>query len=137
LRRLAARRLPEAIWNRKKQPFRAPIANAVFNREGIMQFGDVLSPEGLAAHGLCDQQTSTTLLRRATRLEGGRTLGEREEMGLIGVLTLGLLSRHFGPGYAAHARDAAATLDRMQLRVSVDQTNTPLNSGSTFPPEAQ
>jgi asparagine synthase (glutamine-hydrolysing) len=127
LRRLAARRLPEAIWNRKKQPFRAPISNAVFNREGIMQFGDVLSPEGLAAHGLCDQQTSTTLLRRAMRLEGGRTLGEREEMGLIGVLTLGLLSNHFGPGYAAHARDAAATLDRMQLRVSVDQSNTPLN----------
>ena len=34
LRRVAAKRLPEAIWNRKKQPFRAPISNAVFSREG-------------------------------------------------------------------------------------------------------
>jgi len=127
LRRLAARRLPRAIWNRKKQPFRAPIANAVFSREGILQFGDILSPDGLAAHGLCDQQTSSMLLRRAMRLENGRTLGEREEMGLIGVLTVGLLSHHFGAGFAAHAREAATALDRMQLRVSVNQTNTSPN----------
>lgn len=128
LRRVAARRLPEAIWNRKKQPFRAPIANAVFGREGVAQFGDLLSPEGLAAHGLCDPQTTSLLLRRLQRLEDGQSLGEREEMGLIGVLTLGLLARHFSAsGYAEHARDCMATLDRMEMRVSVDQTNTPLS----------
>jgi hypothetical protein len=56
-------------------------------------------------------------------------------MGLIGVLTLGLLSHHFGPGFAAHARDARTTLDRMQLRVSVTQTNTSHNLGAYQPTE--
>jgi asparagine synthase (glutamine-hydrolysing) len=121
LRRVAARRLPEAIWNRKKQPFRAPIARAVFGREGLMQFRDVLSPGALASHGLCDAQTPALLLRRAERLEEGQSLGEREEMGLIGMLTLGLLERHFGSGFAGHMQDGMAALERMPLHISVEQ----------------
>ncbi|MEJ2124678.1 MAG: asparagine synthase C-terminal domain-containing protein, partial [Alphaproteobacteria bacterium] len=128
LRRFASRHLPETIWKRKKQPFRAPIANAVFSREGVAQFADLLSLAGLAAHGLCDPQTTALLLRRLQRLKDGQALGEREEMGLIGVLTLGLLAKHFSPsGYAAHVRDCTAKLDRMKLRVSVDQSAIPLS----------
>jgi len=123
LRRIAARRLPEAIWKRKKQPFRAPIARAVFSREGMEQFGNVLSPAALAAHGLCDAQTCAALLRRTDRLEKGQSLGEREEMGLIGMLTLGLLERHFGSGFASHLKEGMAKLDRMPLHVSVDQSS--------------
>jgi asparagine synthase (glutamine-hydrolysing) len=122
LRRIAARRLPEAIWNRKKQPFRAPIARAVFGREGREQFADLLSPAAIASHGLCDTQSSALLLRRAERLEDGQSLGEREEMGLIGMLTLGMLERHFGSDFAAHAREGMAKLDRMPLTVSIDQS---------------
>lgn len=126
LRRVASRRLPEAIWNRKKQPFRAPIARAVFGREGLTQFRDLLSPSAMAVHGLCDPQTSALLLRRAERLQDGQSLGEREEMGLVGLLTLGMLERHFGSGFADHARDGIARLERMSLNVSVDQSATPL-----------
>jgi asparagine synthase (glutamine-hydrolysing) len=120
LRRMAARRLPEAIWNRKKQPFRAPIAGAVFNSEGLAQFAHVLGPEALAAHGLCDPQAAAVLLRRAAGIGEGRSLGEREEMGLIGILTLGLLAEHFGARFTAHASACASRLDRMQPHVSVD-----------------
>ncbi len=122
LRRVASRRLPEAIWNRRKQPFRAPIAGAVFNSRGLAQFSDFLSPEALAAHGLCDTEPATLLLRRAGRLGETRPLGEREEMGLMGMLTLGMTARHFGPGFPAHAARSLAILDRMHCNVLIDNS---------------
>ena len=124
LRRVAAKRLPEAIWKRKKQPFRAPIASVLFGPEGRAEFADLLSEDALAAHGLADAKTASALLARVARRDG-QGLSEREEMGLVGVLTLAMLARHFGPGYARHARDAAAALDRMPLHIDADQTATP------------
>ncbi len=120
LRRIASKRLPEAIWNRKKQPFRAPIGAVLFGPEGAAQFGDRLAPDALAEFGLFDAKAVAALLARAGRLEG-QGLGEREEMGLAGVLTLAMLARHFGPGSAAHAQDAAARFSRLPLHIDADQ----------------
>jgi asparagine synthase (glutamine-hydrolysing) len=120
LRRVAARRLPQEIWKRRKQPFRAPIGAVLFGPEGRAQFAGLLEPHALAAQGLCDAKAVSALLARAERLEG-RGLGEREEMGLAGVLTLAMLARHFGAGFAAHVEDATARFRRLPLHIDADQ----------------
>jgi hypothetical protein len=37
------------------------------------------------------------------------------------MLTLGLLERHFGSGFAGHMQDGMAALERMPLHISVEQ----------------
>ncbi len=120
LRRVAAKRLPEEIWNRTKQPFRAPIGAVLFGPEGAARFAGQLAPEATAEFGLLDPKAVAALLARAERL-GGQGLGEREEMGLAGVLTLVMLARHFGPGFAAHVQDATARFRHLPLHIDADQ----------------
>lgn len=116
LRRVASRRLPSEIWARRKQPFRAPIAAALFGPEAQGRFDDLLSARALATPGWVNAPVAGRLLRRA-REEGGRALGEREEMGLVGVLTLAMLAEAFGPGFGRRCRAARARLERSSLHV--------------------
>ncbi|MBB4200415.1 asparagine synthase (glutamine-hydrolyzing) [Rhodoblastus sphagnicola] len=118
LRRVARRRLPPEISGRRKQPFRAPIAAALFDRDEAT-FEDALSPSNLAASGYFDTTAVTQLLARARAR--GRSLGEREEMGLIGVLTLQLLNDAFGPQFRQRALEAEALLAGMRCDVWVDR----------------
>jgi asparagine synthase (glutamine-hydrolysing) len=119
LRRLAARRLPAAVWGRRKQPFRAPIGTALFG-PGTRLFDQVLAPDALAGDGLVDAAAAQALLDKARRLEG-RMPGEREEMALVGLLTLRLLGEAFGSGFQARMRQARAGLDRTRPHVFVDR----------------
>jgi len=121
LRRVAERRLPADIWKRRKQPFRAPIGAALFGPESEL-FRELLTPRGLAEDGLFDVPTATRLLDRADRL-GGHLSGEREEMGLVGVLTLRLLGQCFGREFNDRATAARARLDRSPLHVCVDRAD--------------
>lgn len=108
LRRLAARRLPPAVWQRRKQPFRAPIGPALV---GLLDEQDVDGE-------LLDIGAAGRLIAKA-RAQGG-ALAEREEMGLVGMLTLSMLSRHFGAGFAATATAARAALAGSPLHVLED-----------------
>jgi asparagine synthase (glutamine-hydrolysing) len=135
LRRIAARRLPPAIWQRRKQPYRAPIGATIFSEEGMALFGDVLSESALARQNLCEPRAVTQLLKRAGRT-GGAGLGEREEMGLIGALTLGLLGRHFHDNFPARIAEGHAALSRLPCNVFADQSRTPAPHAQTeFHPE--
>lgn len=120
LRRLAQRRLPESVWRRKKQPFRAPIAGALFGPEGRDRYRDYLMPASLAEHGLCNAAVVGQLLRR---VDEGKPLGEREEMGLVGVLTLTILARHLGAGFAGHVARGRSWLQGSVRNVFVDQSS--------------
>jgi len=119
LRRLAARRLPPAVWGRRKQPFRATIGTALFG-PGDHRFDALLSPQALQADGLVDAGAALALLDRARRLEG-RMPGEREEMALVGLLTLRLLGEMFGADFSQRMRQARQALDRATLHVFEDR----------------
>jgi asparagine synthase (glutamine-hydrolysing) len=120
LRKLAARRLPDAISGRRKQPFRAPIGQALFGPEAEGRFDHVLSAEALVDTGLIDVTVARQLVDKARR-QGGRMGSEREEMGLTGLLTLGLLARHFGPGFKDRVREAERRLATIPLHFFRDE----------------
>jgi asparagine synthase (glutamine-hydrolysing) len=121
LRRVARGRVPAEIWGRRKQPFRAPIGSALFGT-GAERFYDLLSPTDLEGDGYFDVPAVTRLLAR-TRGRGAELPGEREEMGLVGVLTLRMLSKAYDGQFAHRARDAKARLARMRCHVFVDRSN--------------
>jgi asparagine synthase (glutamine-hydrolysing) len=106
LRRLAARTLPPEIWRRPKQPYRAPMTTALFGPDEPGYVSDLLSDASIDRRGLLDPKAAR-LLRDRARAKGGALAGEREEMGLVGALTLQALAQAFldeGPARAAAAR---------------------------------
>ncbi len=134
LRRVASRHLPEAIWNRRKQPFRAPIGRALCGPDAD-EFGDLLAEDGLAASGLFDRPATSQLLRKAQRV-GGDLAGEREEMGLVGALTLRLLDIAFRRDFADRARQARLQFDRSTPEVFIDHATIPSVDANNSPPLA-
>ncbi len=121
LRRLAARRLPAAIWGRRKQPFRAPIGPALFGPEAG-EFRDLLAAGELAGDPLLDGAAAAQLVSKAQR-SAGHLSGEREEMGLVGILTLRLLAGFFGAGFGDRARQAYDRLARTAPHVLIDRSS--------------
>ncbi len=122
LRRLAARRLPTEVWARRKQPFRAPIGEALFGPQAAGCFDALLSPEALSQDDLLDAGVAGQLRAKAVQ-QGGCMGGEREEMVLVGLLTLRLLTRQFGPEFPARVRQAESRLNHVPLTVDVDRVN--------------
>ena len=120
LRKLAARRLPDVISGRRKQPFRAPIGQALFGPEAKGRFDHALSAAALTETGLVDVPIARQLIDKAHR-QGGRMASEREEMGLTGILTLSLLSHQFGPGFAERVREAERRLATIPLHFFRDE----------------
>jgi asparagine synthase (glutamine-hydrolysing) len=121
LRRVAKRHLPQEIWARPKQPYRAPIAS-MFLGPGAEKFYDLLSPPSLAQHGYFDVPAVTRLLTR-TRARRLDPPSEREEMGLAGVLTLQMLSDAYLKQFSARAGDARMRLNGVPCHVLVDRSN--------------
>jgi asparagine synthase (glutamine-hydrolysing) len=120
LRRMARRHLPAEIWRRRKQPFRAPIATALLGAGAAAEFEDILSPANLAECGLFDVPAVTRLLARL-RAQNGRLPGEREEMGLVGILTLLLLQDAFFRTLPQRVKRAVELLKQVQCNVLVDR----------------
>ncbi len=126
LRRLARRLLPAEIVQRPKRPYRAPMTTALFGPDAPAYVRELLSDEALDRFGLVDRAGVATLAGRAHR-QDGRMAGEREEMALVGVLTLQMLARQILdelPQRAAALRDR---LDRAAIHVLDDQTGAGLS----------
>ena len=109
LRRLASGCLPPEIWRRPKQPYRAPMTAVFFGKDSPDYVGDLLSSRSLAQTGLLDVASAGKLVEKAYRRQG-RMGGEREEMALIGMLTLQLLARMYQEEFADRAEQAARKL---------------------------
>ncbi len=116
LRRLAARRLPAALWKRRKQPYRAPIAKVLVGADGGEWIRQLLRD----ATGVIDPAAASRLLAKLARPDAP-TAAEREEMGLVGVVSLGILAHQFGREFASRAGVARAMLDRAPLHVFEDR----------------
>jgi asparagine synthase (glutamine-hydrolysing) len=93
LRRVARRLLPPEVAERRKWPYRAPIARALFGPAAPEFVRELLGPAALAASPLIDATAAGSLAARAWT--EGAQLGEREEMALVGLLTLQLWQRTF------------------------------------------
>jgi asparagine synthase (glutamine-hydrolysing) len=120
LRVLASRSLPRAVWERRKWPYRAPIASALFGSDAPEYVRRLLSPSELAEEGAIDAASASALVGRLVGAEGTR-IGEREEMALTGLLTLQLLSRAFGRDLGGRVDRALEALAGGQPDVFVDR----------------
>lgn len=120
LRGLAASRLPAAIHARRKQPFRAPIGPALFGPGAAGRFDELIGPAALAGIEGIDPIAAGRLIGRV-RAQEGHTSGEREEMGLVGILTLAMWQRAFGTGFRDRCAQAMARIEAVVPHVLEDE----------------
>jgi len=84
LRESMASRLPAAIGNRSKQPYRAPDSASFFGKRAPAYVSELLSHSAIASAGLFDAAAVAKLARKCA---AGRPLGFRDNMALVGVIS--------------------------------------------------
>jgi len=120
LRRMASRRLPEDIWRRPKQPYRAPMTEALFTSDSPAYVDEMLSDRSIKRWGWVDAEAARRLVDKA-RQRAGHMSGEREEMALVGILTLQLLGYWFLDRLAETVQHSRRQLDTHRLDVLEDR----------------
>jgi asparagine synthase (glutamine-hydrolysing) len=120
LRNLARHHVPRDIWDRPKQPYRAPMTTALFGSQTSAYIEDLLSPEYLERFGLVEPQAAGRLVEAARR-RGGRMAGEREEMAVIGVLTLQILAYLYQERFAERVTERRAALAEREPEILEDR----------------
>jgi asparagine synthase (glutamine-hydrolysing) len=134
LRRLGSRSLPPEIWQRPKKPYRAPMATQLFGADEPEYVSELLSDAAVDRLGLVDPKASRLLLDRA-RARDGHMAGEREEMALVGALTLQALGQAYLLDFPGRAADARRRLEGEAPQVLVDLVD-PADAPAPAPVEA-
>ncbi|MBE7558181.1 asparagine synthase (glutamine-hydrolyzing) [bacterium] len=83
--------LPDAVLDRPKQPYRAPIKNCLLLPK-LDYVGEMLSPRALAESGLFDADKVGRLVRKLRVAPAG---SEVDNMALVGIVTAQLFFRRF------------------------------------------
>jgi asparagine synthase (glutamine-hydrolysing) len=96
LKQLGRKLVPPDIWQRPKQPYRAPIHHSFFNRDAPDYVQELLSEPALRASGFFKPGAVARLVRKAQQHAG---LSEVEDMALVGILSTQLLHHHFVDSY--------------------------------------
>ncbi|WP_207456452.1 asparagine synthase (glutamine-hydrolyzing) [Azospirillum sp. SYSU D00513] len=120
LRRLAARLLPAEIGQRPKRPYRAPMTTALFGADAPHYVHELLSPEAVSRFGLADPTAVASLSAKAHR-SGGQMAGEREEMALVGVLTMQMLAKDYLEDFPRTAATLRRKLEEVPTHVLEDR----------------
>jgi asparagine synthase (glutamine-hydrolysing) len=94
LKKSAEGLLPREIYQRHKQPYRAPIHPA-FVGQPLDYVQELLAPKAIRSSGVFNPDAVAALLRRCA---SGRRVGESEDMALVGVLSTQLLHQQFVEG---------------------------------------
>lgn len=123
LRRLASRTLPEKIWARPKQPYRAPTTTALFGNRAPDYVRELLSEAAVDRLGVLDPRATRLLADKAFDRQG-HMAGEREEMALVGALTLQGLAQAYLVDFGSRATAARRRLDLVEPTVLVDRVAT-------------
>ena len=92
LKQLGRKWLPPEIWQRPKQPYRAPIHRSFFNAAAPDYVREMLSPENLARTGLFNPAAVGQLVNKVRQ---GGTLGETDDMALVGILSTQIVHHQF------------------------------------------
>jgi len=109
LRETARRWLPPEITQRRKRPYRAPI-HRCFGAAGAPAYiAESFSETALRKTGIFSPVSASRLFQA---VQQGRSVGETDEMALIGILSTQLLHRHFIESYTP--RMALADSDRIK-----------------------
>jgi asparagine synthase (glutamine-hydrolysing) len=82
--------LPTSIVNRYKQPYRAPISNCFHNRNNTAS--QMLSKPAIKETGFFNIEIIKSLMKK---MDEGKNISERDDMSLIGIISLQLLYHHF------------------------------------------
>ncbi|MBV8077466.1 MAG: asparagine synthase (glutamine-hydrolyzing) [Planctomycetaceae bacterium] len=98
LRRSVGRDLPPVIAERPKQPYRAPDGQCFFGEDAPDYVEGLLSPGAIADAGYFDPRSVEKLVRK---YRGGGAVGFRDNMALVGILSVQLLDHHFVRGAMA------------------------------------
>lgn len=116
LREAAQRWLPPEITRRRKRPYRAPIHRCFGAAEAPAYIAECFSETALRSAGIFAPSPAARLFQA---VRAGRTIGETDEMALIGILSTQLLHRHFVESYAARPslthQDRVKCVDRRNL----------------------
>jgi asparagine synthase (glutamine-hydrolysing) len=100
LKKAAAGLVPPPIVDRPKQPYRAPIGRCFFGDRKPAYVEELLSESAIRQTGCFDAPTVSRLLEKC-RKQDGRLQGERENMALVGILSIQLLDHLFIRQHAA------------------------------------
>jgi asparagine synthase (glutamine-hydrolysing) len=84
--------LPDIIRRRPKRPYRAPIHRSFFNDKTPAYVREVLSPGSIQEAGLFKSGSVEQLVRK---IDGGRAIGETDDMALAGIISTQLLHEQF------------------------------------------
>jgi asparagine synthase (glutamine-hydrolysing) len=93
LKQLGRKLVPSEIWQRPKQPYRAPIQRAFFHEGAPDYVAELLSERGLRETGLFNPAAVAHLVRKA---ESSPRLSEVDSMALVGILSTQMLHHSFG-----------------------------------------
>ncbi len=94
LREAARDVIPPELANRPKHPYRAPISRCFFGDHHLTYVDDLLSDQTLKQKGYFHPAKVARLVDKIRR-QNGQLLSERENMGLIGILSTQLLDEMF------------------------------------------
>ena len=124
LKKAVADLLPETIWKRSKQPYRAPIHASFFPGGKPLEWvAEVLSPASITSSGFFEPRAVAGLLQKVTR---GGNLGETDNMALAGILSTQLVHRRFVEDFHAapplDEKDDVKVVARGQLLQSTSPT---------------
>jgi asparagine synthase (glutamine-hydrolysing) len=92
LRRSVQGDLPAAIAWRPKQPYRAPDSQCFFGSDPPDYVQDLLAPAAIARTGYFDPRSVEKLVRKC---RAGNAVGFRDNMALVGILSVQLLDHFF------------------------------------------
>jgi asparagine synthase (glutamine-hydrolysing) len=101
LRQVGRKILPEAIWTRRKRPYRAPIHRCFYNPRPLDYVAELLSPEHLDRSACFNTDAAVRLSRKAAT---GAELSEFEDMALVGIISTQILYNDYVRG-AARCQD--------------------------------
>jgi len=94
LRKAAADLIPAELAHRPKRPYRAPISSSFLSTPPHDYAQDLLSERAIREAGYFDSRRVGSLADKCRRNEG-RLLSERENMGLVGIISTQLLHHLF------------------------------------------
>lgn len=117
LKKLARQWLPDEIWKRHKQPYRAPIHRSFFNEDTQPYVGELLSPAWINRTGFFRPDAVQQLVEKVQR---GARLSETDDMALAGILSTQLVHDRFIENFRL-APPLADTEDIKVCRKSIGQ----------------
>lgn len=101
--------LPDDILQRRKRPYRAPIYRCFAGSTAPEYVHELFDPASLARTGIFDPKSAHALYSAVSK---GRTLGETDEMALLGIISTELLQGTF---VGFHPNPPLGTRERVKV----------------------